>query len=102
VRAVRDLLDHPKISPLLEDLVGDPGLAKDGLPSFRIDHICADVLQCRQAQPVLTGSRPVSASQILSAAQWGSQARVCTAEEQHTGLSSLTFTTVASTMVCWS
>eukprot|EP01043_Picozoa_sp_COSAG02_P076174 COSAG02_NODE_16052_length_1116_cov_1.721022_1_plen_229_part_00 len=41
-RAVRDLLDHPKISPLLEDLVGDPNLAKDGLPSFRIDHVCAN------------------------------------------------------------
>lgn len=47
VCVVRDLLDHPKISPLLEDLLGDPGLAKDGLPSFRIDHICTNVSQCR-------------------------------------------------------
>lgn len=35
----RELLDHPVMSPLLEDLIGDPNLANDGLPSFRIDHI---------------------------------------------------------------
>lgn len=37
---VRELVDNPTISPLLEDLLGDPGLTRDGLPSFRIDHIC--------------------------------------------------------------
>ena len=35
----RALLDHPRVSGVLEDLIGDPTLAKDGLPSFRIDHV---------------------------------------------------------------
>jgi hypothetical protein len=44
------------MSPLLEDLLGDPSLARDGLPSFRIDHIYS---QRRSAgQPGTHQTRP--------------------------------------------
>jgi hypothetical protein len=32
----RDLLDHPKVSPVLDELYGGRG---GGAPSFRIDHV---------------------------------------------------------------
>ena len=35
----RELLDLPQLSPILEDLIGEPRIALDGLPSFRIDHV---------------------------------------------------------------
>ena len=37
-RVYRDLLDHPRISPILEDLIGNHRYPVD-IPTFRIDHI---------------------------------------------------------------
>jgi hypothetical protein len=38
-RAYRDLLDMPRISPVLEELVGNHRESPSDIPSFRIDHI---------------------------------------------------------------
>ncbi len=38
-RLWRDLLDLPHLSPILEEIIGNPRRVPDAMPSFRLDHI---------------------------------------------------------------